>query len=367
MRGVGFLVLCALCAACGPISKLPPLSASEVESEQRKLQTTQLRIYFAQLNRVDSVAFRLRVANRDDCKSWAWAQIGLVAGTVPSLPRKYRSFVHQVLSVSWSTATVLNVADSSPAAAAGIKPGDQLLTFNNEPIPRDHTAGWIGSFVRNNGVRPIQAQVRRDGIDTMRTIVPVVACAIPIELQVDSSVNAFTTEEAIYISSSILRAAPTDAQLALVIGHELAHANLGHLAKRRANTAIGLIGGIAVDAAVTSLVIPTHGIFSRTFSQAGTRAFSVAFEREADYVGAYYAARAGYDLVGAEEIWRTLSLENPDTIRITTDHPITPVRFVQMQKAVDEIENKKRRNLPLTPEPRFMQPDPTQIAGENAY
>jgi Zn-dependent protease with chaperone function len=338
-----------------------------VESEQRKQQINQLRIYFAQLNRVDNVAFRLRVANRHDCTSWAWAQIGLVAGTVPSLPHKYRSFTHHAFSISWTRATVLSVADNSPAAAAGIKPGDQLLTFNNEPIPRDRTAGWIGSFVRNNGVRPIRAQVRRDGVDTMHTIVPVVACAIPIELQVDSSVNAFTTEDGIYISSSILRAAPTDAQLALVIGHELAHANLGHLDKRRANTGIGLIGGLALDAAVTSAGIPTQGIFSRTFSRAGARAYSVAFEREADYVGAYYAARAGYDLVGAEEIWRTLSLENPDAIRITTDHPITPVRFVQMQKAVDEIENKKRRNLPLTPEPRFMQPDPAQIAGESAH
>jgi len=62
------------------------------------------------------------------------------------------------------------------------------------------------------------------------------------------------------------------------------------------------------------------------------------FEREADYVGAHYAARAGYDLAGAEKIWRAFSLENPDDIRVGT-HPVTPVRFVQMQKAVAEITN----------------------------
>jgi len=33
-------------------------------------------------------------------------------------------------------------------------------------------------------------------------------------------------------------------------------------------------------------------------------AFSVGFEREADYGGAYYAARAGYEVAGAEEFWR---------------------------------------------------------------
>jgi predicted Zn-dependent protease len=67
------------------------------------------------------------------------------------------------------------------------------------------------------------------------------------------------------------------------------------------------------------------------------------YEREADYVSAYYAARAGYYLAGAEEIWRALLLENPDDIRVGRTHPVTPVRFVQMQKAVAEIADKQRR------------------------
>jgi Zn-dependent protease with chaperone function len=329
------------------------LPADEVAAEQRRQQVAQLRDYFAQLGRLENVAFRLRVANRDACKDWAWAQIGLIADTVPGLPRRYRSFAHDALSVSWTYATVLSVANESPAAIADIRPGDQILTFNNKPVPRLGTGGWIGGFVRNNGERPIQVLVRRGGNDRMHTIVPAVACAIPIELQVDSSVNAFTTDDRIVVSSSLLRAARTDAQLALILGHELAHANLGHLNKRRTNAVIGWLGGAAADAGIMLGGMPTHGVFSRVFAQAGARAFNVAFEREADYVGAYYAARANYDLAGSEEIWRTLSLEDPNSIRTATDHPITPVRFVQMQKAIDEIEAKKRRNLPLIPEPRF--------------
>lgn len=237
MRCTGLLVLHALllCAACAPVSKLPPLQAGEIKAEQRKQQIAQLRSYLGQLSRLDNVAFQLRVANRDDCGDRAWAQIGLIAGTVASLPRKFRSFSHEALAVSWTHATVLSIADNSPAAVAGIKIGDQLLMFNNEPIPRHGTAGWIGGYVRNNGERPIQVLIRRDGIDEMRAVIPVIACAIPIELQVDSSINAFTTDDRIVVSSRILRAARTDAQLALVVGHELAHANLGHPNKRRAN------------------------------------------------------------------------------------------------------------------------------------
>src|SRR5215475_11170196 len=172
-----------LCATCSPISKLPPLPSDEIEAERRKQQTDQIHDYFAQLGRLHNVAFRLRAANRDDCKNWAWAQIGLNAGTVASLPRRYRSVTHDALSVSWTQATVLSVAESSPAALAGIKPGDHLLTFNNEPVPRSDTAGWIGGFVRNNGERPIHILARRDGIDEMRTVTPISACAIPIELK----------------------------------------------------------------------------------------------------------------------------------------------------------------------------------------
>jgi len=351
VRWKTFLVTSGLlCAACGPISKLPPLPSAEVETERHKQQSDQIRNYFGQLSRLDNVAFRIRVANRDDCKGWAWAQIGLNAGTVASLPRKYRSFSHEALSLSWTQATVLSVADTSPAAAAGIRAGDRLLTFNNEPVPRSGTAGWIGAFVRYNGERPIQVLVRRDDIDETHTVVPVLACAIPIELKTDSALNAFTTGDEIVIHSSILRLAHTEAQLALVVGHELAHANLGHLSKQRANAMLGWASGTAIDVGIMLGGIPTGGAFNRAFTRAGAQAFNVAFEREADYVGAYYAARAGYDLAGAEEIWRAFSLESPDSIRIATDHPVTPVRFVQMQKAATEIAEKQRRGQPLVPE-----------------
>lgn len=346
-----FLIAASLlCTACGPIAKLPSLPSAEIETERRKEQIDQVRDYFVQLARLNNVAFRIRVANREDCKRWAWGQIGLHAGTAASLPRKYRSFVHEALSVSWTQATVLSVAETSPAAVAGIKPGDHLLTFNNEPVPQSRTMEWIGSFVRYNGEKPIQVLVRRDGADSVHTVVPVKACAIPIDLKTDADVNAFTTDDGIVVHSSILRLARTDAQLALVVGHELAHANLGHLDKKRFNTALGWAGGAAIDAGILLGGVSTGGAFNRAFTISGARAFNVEFEREADYVGAYYAARAGYELAGAEEFWRALSLENPDKLRIATDHPVTPVRFVQMQKVATEIADKQRRGLPLMPE-----------------
>ena len=62
-------------------------------------------------------------------------------------------------------------------------------------------------------------------------------------------------------------------------------------------------------------------------------------------------------LPGAEEFWRALSMENPDSISYRWTHPVTPVRFVQMQKVAAEIADKRRHNLPLIPEPKFIRTD----------
>jgi hypothetical protein len=62
-------------------------------------------------------------------------------------------------------------------------------------------------------------------------------------------------------------------------------------------------------------------------------------------------------------------MENPDSIRIAVTHPLTPVRFVQMQKVAAEIADKRRHNLPLMPELKFIQADtePTMVPTESIH
>src|SRR5262249_27789498 len=216
-----------------------------------------------------NVAFRIRAANRDACSNRASAEIGLEAGTIESLPREYRSFAHEALSVSWTQATVLSVADTSPAAVAGIKPGDHVLTFNNEAVPRSGTRGWIAHFVRDNGERPIRVLIRRNGVDDIRMLSPVLVCSTPVQLTTDPVPNAFTTGDKIVIHSSLLRMARTDAQLALVVGHELAHVTLGHLDKQKANELLGMAGGLMVDRVLLAATVWTGGLFTRELGRAG--------------------------------------------------------------------------------------------------
>jgi len=361
---VAFVLLAAACA--GPVSSLPPLSKDDIAAELRRQQVAQIRKYYSELHRVDTVAFRIRAANRADCKDWVSAQIGLYAATPNSLPRKYQSFSAEALDLRWSRATVISVVEGSPADEAGIKNGDELISFNDDPVPTSGTMGWMGGFLKFNEERPVRISFLRDDKDIIDAkVTPVIACAIPINYVVDGTVNASTSDKKIIISSSIVDLAHTDSQLAVLIGHELAHSNLGHLGKRRWNTVVGWVGGLAADVGFLAGGVGTRGAFSKEFAKAGALAYSVGFEREADYVGAYYAARAGYDLTGVEEFWRALGQANPDSIRLARTHPTTPERFLQMQKVAAEIAEKKRKHLPLMPELKLVEVRHDQTTSEN--
>jgi hypothetical protein len=348
---VAVVCLVAVCAACAPVSRQPDLEAKAVAAEQRREQIAQMRAYYAAVHRIDNVAFQLSVANREFCKTRVSAQIGLYAVTPRSLPKHFRSFAAEALDLTWARPTVISVADGSPAANAGIRDHDEIIALDGELIPLTRTAGWIGGWLKANGEKPVRVDLRRGGADQSVTVTPVMACSIPIDYVINDEANAATSDRGIVINSGIVRLAQTDAQLAIVIGHEMAHANLGHLQKQRFNTLIGFAGGLAVDAGIMAGGIPTGGVFTREFAKGGARAFSVQFEREADYVGAYYAARAGYDLKGAEELWWSMGQQSdPNSLRFAKTHPLAPVRFLQMRAVAAEIAEKERNHLPLVPD-----------------
>lgn len=333
-----------------PDSRLPDLPKDVVAAEQRAQQIAQLRKYYGERHRVDSVAFRIRTANVADCKDRIAAQIGLTAATPRSLPRKYQSYTAEALGIGWTRPTAISVVEGSPTAQAGLIAGDEIIALNGELIPTWGTANWMWRKVAGNGTDPVRLDTRRDGVDRTVTVTPVMGCSIPVEYHVDETISASASDFKILITSGLLGLTQSDAELAMVIGHELAHSTLGHLDKQRWNMLLGAAAGAAIDIGIYAGGVSTGGAFRRQFGGLGSMAYSVGFEREADYVGAYYAARAGYDTKGTEEIWRRMAFVHPHSILNARTHPIAAVRFVQIQKTTAEIEEKKRRGQPLNPE-----------------
>lgn len=244
---------------------------------------------------------------------------------------------------------MISIVPDGPAAKAGVVDKDELISFNGEHVPATATIRWINAFLEDNGERPITVVLRRDDEDKTLTITPVIGCAIPIQLETNPEANALTDYRRIVVQTGYLRLTKTEADLAVVVGHELGHNTMGHYRKKQLNSLIGAVGGSVIDGGFLLGGISTGGAFSGYLETAGWNAFSTSFELEADYVGSYYAARAGYDISGSEDVWRALSLENPGSIRMATTHPTTPVRYLQMRKVIEEIAEKKRNNVPLMP------------------
>jgi len=240
--------------------------------------------------------------------------------------------------------------DGSPAAKAGVFRGDALIAVNNEPVPSTKVAEWLNERIKRNGVQPLNVMTARAGQTRSITIVPEVVCSIPVILATSDKINAFTDGQKIVVYSRILEIARSDDELALVVGHELAHVNMKHIEKHAQNQVAGALGGAILDVVFALNRVNTSAAFSKAGGNIGMKAYSMDFEKEADYVGAYYAARAGYNVVGAEPLWRAFAQENPKEMVYAGLHPTSPERFVQMQKTGEEISRKRQLNQPLTPE-----------------
>ena len=128
---------------------------------KHRQEIAQLRDYYAQLNKLNTVAYRITTANREFCKKWVVAQLGMTATTPQSLPSKYRKFSHEALGLRWVRPTVISLVPDGPADKAGIMDKDELISFNGEPVPVTALPRWINAFMEDNDERPIKVELRR--------------------------------------------------------------------------------------------------------------------------------------------------------------------------------------------------------------
>lgn len=175
-------------------------------------------------------------------------------------------------------------------------------------------------------------------------------CVYDFVLSTDEGVNASADGKQVKVNISMMRFVKTDDELAVVLGHELAHNMMGHIAAQQKNAYTGAFLGMMVDTFAASQGIKTKSAFAKNGALAATQSYSPAFEKEADYVGLYIMALAGYDINAAPNFWRKMSIKNPDAITISTTHPTTPERTIMLEKTIVEIMLKQEQNLPLVPE-----------------
>lgn len=143
----------------------------------------------------------------------------------------------------------------------------------------------------------------------------------------------------VVVYTGLLPVTQNETALAVVLGHEIAHAIAQH-GNARMSKAL-LAQGIEVAGAVALSKNPTtRNIFLQAFGiggNLGMRAFSRRDELEADQLGLIFMAMAGYDPRQAIPFWqRMASMSKTNVPVLLSDHPSDAQRIRQIKRLLPE-------------------------------
>ena len=169
---------------------------------------------------------------------------------------------------------------------------------------------------------------------------------VPVEIRVirDDTVNAFALPGGFfYVNSGLIVFARDEAELAGVMGHEIAHiagrhgtrqASRAQLTSMTAEILIRTYGGYNTGTAVA--IIAANIALPLTFLK-----FSRTFEKKADFLGMQYLYKTGYDPLSMVAFFERLSAMDKRRKGFISNafrsHPLSAKRVVRVQKSIDEL------------------------------
>lgn len=175
----------------------------------------------------------------------------------------------------------------------------------------------------------------------------------------DSQVNAFCMPGGkIVIYTGILPYTQDEAGLAVVMGHEVAHAIAKHSNERMSQQIVAQYGSSAVDLILDDK--PQAKSIGQTIYGLGAQygvmlPFSRKQELEADHLGLIFMAMAGYNPQVAPAFWQRMSQQGGSTPEFMSTHPSDNTRINKIQELLPEVmkyysggANNKTKSAPTS-------------------
>jgi len=302
------LVCLPLSACLAPDLAIDEPDPGEVAARVEALRAAALASILDKDRRIFRVGERLRVSGVDLCPEERRLVWGVIAATERELvsfglaPWKDRQDAARDVEILW-------VEPGSPADRAGLAVGDVIVSLDGQRFKKSTD---LYRRVRGEDRETLPLCVRRGDSEREVPMPLVVGCFKAAGLWLSDELNAYKTPYGVYVTAGLLRVATSDDEIAVALGHEFGHA-----------------------------ILKTKG--------------KPHFEADADYIGLYLAARAGYDIEPAPDIWRRLAIRNPYEVIDSKDvafrsHPHTAARTLSLQATIREIREKQAAGLPLEPE-----------------
>ncbi len=159
----------------------------------------------------------------------------------------------------------------------------------------------------------------------------------------ENTVNAWCMPGGkVVVYTGLLPVTETEEGLAIVMGHEIAHAIARHGNQRMSQGLIVQFGGAALSAALSQKPALTQQLFGQAYGVTtglGTLKYSRSHETEADKMGVVFAALAGYNPEAALAFWQRMSAgggQKPPEIMST--HPSDDTRIKDLKAFMPEAK-----------------------------
>jgi predicted Zn-dependent protease len=159
----------------------------------------------------------------------------------------------------------------------------------------------------------------------------------------DKSVNAWCMPGGkIVVYTGLLPVALNEAGLAVVVGHEVAHAIAKHGSERMSQGLVQQLGGVALSVALSSKAAETQNLFMQAYG-VGSNVFGVLphsrkQELEADRLGLIYTALAGYNPREAVPLWERMQKlgDGQRPPEFLSTHPAEQTRINELNRHMAE-------------------------------
>jgi hypothetical protein len=238
---------------------------------QRELTDRAVERMRALRARLMRVARPIRTRNHSLCGAAVAPYFGLAVGRLGKGNLSLYEEAWKRTGLLPGVPTVIVVVEGSPAARAGIEPSDVLLAINGRKVRGYEDVVRLGAM--GGSGRP-RVRLRSGELEREVTLDRVSACAFEVLPSLSDELSTWTIgRRNLVIPAGLVELLEDDDELAIMISHELAHRLLDSKQKR-----------------------------------------DFEHELEADQLGLALAARAGFDVSGALDLWLRLALERPAAI-----------------------------------------------------
>lgn len=230
----------------------------------------------------------------------------------------------------------LNLVSESEMQQQAALAYSQLLADPNTKVVRGTANAQMVQNVGNRIAQAVETYMKQNGLSDQ------VNFAWEFNLIEEDQVNAWCMPGGkVAFYTGILPVTQTEAGLATVMGHEVAHAVAGHSRERASNTYAAQLLGAGVGVATSGRSQLTQVMVSQLYgvgSQVALLKYSRGQESESDRLGLIFMAMAGYDPAEAPKFWERMDAraggnQQPEFL---STHPSNTSRISEINKRLPE-------------------------------